>query len=67
MLKRFAGNIYVSGVTKIYPTYVYTIIILAETAFLKKQAMRGLGVLAHYHLQVQANSKKIAQKNRCYF
>ena len=21
----------------------------------------------HYHLQVQANSKKIAQKNQCYF
>ena len=21
----------------------------------------------HYHLQVQANSKKIVQKNRCYF
>ena len=24
-------------------------------------------LLTHYHLQVQANSKKIAQKNQCYF
>ena len=24
-------------------------------------------VAIHYHLQVQANSKKIVQKKRCYF
>ena len=28
---------------------------------------KDLKKVKHYHLQVQANPKKIAQKNRCYF
>ena len=61
-------NIQNSGVDRlVYPPLLLQFLVVSVIFIIKHLATAIYSTLGHYHLEVQANPKKMAQKNRCYF